>query len=414
MTALVIRRSCLTATKVARQICVMQRSKELELIRECLALAQERKPYMESDETFIPVSKYTDEARFRAERETLFRRSPNLLAHSSQLGNAGDFITRRVAGAPVLLARGSDGAARAFLNVCRHRGATVEPRPEGHCKKFVCPYHAWTYGLDGRLERVRHRDGFPSLDVESTALVPLPTFEASGFIWVQPEPGSESDFRSIFSDALLDEIAWLGTEQLDVFDTSSRVWKANWKLIVDGGLESYHFKIAHRNTIAQFFVDNGSTFELLGDHIRSVLPRTSMVELRDQPESQWHIREHSHLLYSLFPNASLLVQEDHVVLITMTPISVDQTQIDIASLVPSSVRGSERAQRHFRANHDFTEVTLNEDFEIAEQIQRGACTGANVHFRFARFEAAIARWHRLMDAKLANATSPRLRGRRVS
>jgi len=132
-----------------------------------------------------------------------------------------------------------------------------------------------------------------------------------------------------------------------------------------------------------------------------VLPRTSLLALDEQPKSEWRIRKHTNLLYSLFPNASLLVQEDHVVLIIMTPLSVGETHIELASLVPASPR-SERAEQYFRANHAFTVKALDEDFEIAEQIQRGASTGANEHYRFARFEAALSRWHGQIEARLAN------------
>ncbi len=380
----------------------MQRAKELELLSNCLALAKAKTPYMEGDETLVPVWKYTDKARFDREYEAFFRAAPNLVAHRSQIAQPGDFITRQVGAVPALVVRGSDGSVNAFVNVCRHRGAIVEPRKRGHCKRFVCPYHAWTYRLDGGLDRVRHQDGFPNLDVASTSLVQLPAFEASGFIWVVADPTANADFVAALPTALLDELKGFDCASLDVFDSDSRTWKANWKLIVDGGLESYHFKIIHRDTIAKSFLDNGSSFEFIGDHIRSVLPRTSLLSLAERPQSEWDIRKHTNVLYSLFPNASLLVQEDHVVLILITPLSVGETGIEVTSLVPTSAVRSERAIRHWRANHALTVTTLREDFKIAEQVQRGAASGANEHYRFARFEAALSRWHELIDMKLGN------------
>lgn len=353
---------------------------------------------MEGEETLVPVADYVDEARFEHEMG-LLSHSPNLVTHSSRLAEPGDFVTRHLGTTPVLVVRGADGEVNAFVNVCRHRGATVEPRPFGRCKRFVCPYHAWTYRTDGRLDRVRHREGFPSLDVDRTSLVRLPCFEAAGLVWVTPSPEGGLDESLSLPATLLEELEWLGCGHLEALNTEVRTWKANWKLVVDGGLESYHFKIAHRDTIAGLFLDNVSTFEFFGDHIRSVLPRASVLSLDGQPESEWRLREHANLLYNLFPNASLLVQEDHIVLIIMTPLSVTQTRIELSSLVPVSPR-SERAEQYFRANHAFTVKTLDEDFAIAEQIQRGAATGANAHYRFARFESALSRWHRLLDEKL--------------
>ncbi len=354
---------------------------------------------MNGEETLIPVSDYLDDARFQRER-ALVERIPNLVAHSSRIAESGDFITCHVGSIPIIVVRGDDGEPSAFINVCRHRGATVETRSSGRCKRFVCPYHAWTYRTDGQLDRVRHGEGFPSLDVESTSLVRLPCFQASGFVWVTPTAADRPSAADALPSPLLDELAWLDSEELEVLDTESRVWNANWKLIVDGGLESYHFKIAHRDTIAGLFVDNVSITEFFGDHIRSVLPRTSALSLDGQPESEWRLRKHANVLYSLFPNASLLVQEDHVVLITMTPLSVSQTRIELSSLVPRGPR-TERAEQYFRANHAFTIKTLDEDFAMAERIQRGALSGANQHYRFGRFEWALSRWHRLLDEKVA-------------
>ncbi len=380
----------------------MNPNREAELLAQCIELANANKPFMEGgEETLVPVTNYTDERRFERELE-LLRRSPNLVAHASRLADPGDFVTRQLGGAPVLLVRGDDGQVNAFLNVCRHRGATVETRPAGRCKRFVCPYHAWTYRTDGQLDRVRHVEGFPSLDIAETSLTRLPCFEAGGFVWVTPTPERvpSPSGAGALPPALVDELAWLECEGLEVLDSEARVWNANWKLIVDGGLESYHFKVAHRDTIAGLFLDNVSTFEPIGDHIRSVLPRASVLTLEDEPRSEWRLRQHANVLYSLFPNASLLVQEDHVVLITMTPVSVSETRIELSSLVPAGPR-SERADDYFRANHAFTVKTLEEDFGIAEQIQRGAQTGANEHYRFARFELALSRWHSMFDAKLA-------------
>lgn len=380
----------------------MEKAKQIALLTECLALARRKQPFMANEETLVPVARYLDLHRFEREREQLFRRSMNIVAHGSQIASVGDFITRDIVGTPVILVRHHDGSARAFVNVCRHRGATVELREQGHCKRFVCPYHAWTYDTDGSLVAVRHREGFPSLDVGSTSLVELPCFEAAGLVWVCPDPRAEPGPPDDATREVIAELQWLGCPDSTVFASESKLWNANWKLIVDGGLESYHFKIAHRDTIAGFFTDNTATFELLGDHVRSVLPRASILELADQPESGWDIRKHTHLLYSIAPNASVLVQERHLDLVLSTPVSIDQTRIEILTIAPeTSPRGfSDQAKAFLAANHAFTKKTLDEDFELAEQIQRGMHTGANDTFRFARFEGALAQWHDRLEARL--------------
>jgi phenylpropionate dioxygenase-like ring-hydroxylating dioxygenase large terminal subunit len=379
----------------------MKRAKEIELLTQCLELARSGRAFMTEEETLVPVRSYLDERRFEEER-ALFRRSMNIVAHRSQIPSPGDFITRDVVGTPVIVVRQRDGSAKAFINVCRHRGATVELRDHGRCKRFVCPYHAWTYETDGSLAGVRHQEGFPGLDADHTSLVELVCSDAAGLVWVCPDPAIREWAADDATRTLIAELEGLLGGDSVVVQSEARVWKANWKLIVDGGLESYHFKIAHRNTIAGFFTDNTATYEFMGDHIRSVLPRTSILTLADRPESEWDIRKHTHVLYAIAPNASLLVQERHFELILTTPISVDQCRIEIMTVAPQPGPDgySDKAKRFLSANHVFTKQTLDEDFEIAEQIQRGMRTGANEHFRFARFEGALTEWHRRLNEKL--------------
>ncbi len=125
----------------------------------------------------------------------------NLVAHANEVARPGEFLTRDQLGAPLLIVRGEDGAVRAFLNVCRHRGATLEGRERGECKRFVCPYHAWSYDTHGALAKVRHPTGFPTLEREAIRLAELPCVEAAGFVWVCPRPGPGSEPQALLRDA---------------------------------------------------------------------------------------------------------------------------------------------------------------------------------------------------------------------
>lgn len=378
---------------------------QVELLQECLDLMHRKQQYLSSDETLVPVGKYTDQARFEVEREVLFRRALNIAGHASEVPRPGDFVTREVVGSPVIIVRGQDGQVRAFLNVCRHRGATVELRDRGHCRRFVCPYHAWAYETNGKLAVVRHADGFPSLDIERTSLVELPCVEGAGLIWVCPIPDAVSSVPDPATKAVIDELDGLGCSDSVVFAARSHVWKANWKILVEGGLESYHFRIAHKETVGKFFPDNISTFQFVGDHIRTVLPRNSIVELAEKSEREWNVRDHTHLVYSIAPGGVVLLQEGHYDLLMMTPLSPDTTRIDTMAVVPNpGPEGhSEKARSFWQANFEFTKQTLDEDFVIGEQIHRGILSGANRFFRFARFEGALRQWHERLDQKCGSA-----------
>lgn len=375
----------------------MDRQHELELIRRVLVPPKDRPRGSDHE---LPVARYTAPERFTRELDAIMRRRPNVAAMSQQLPSAGSFVTQDLHGTPVLLIRGDDGVARAFVNVCRHRGATVELSAEGSRSRFECPYHGWSYRRDGKLTGVPHSYGFPNLDKGCSGLRALDTHEAAGFIWVTPQLGVGSAQGA--PDTLLDELRQLGTDRLTVFRSSTRTVACNWKLIVDGGLESYHFRVAHKRSIGPYFIDNASLCETFGDHIRQVLPRTSMQEMAKQPESTWQLRQHANLLYSLFPNASLLVQKDHAVLVRTFPVAVDQTRIEISTLAPAA---EDASNEHWNKNHEITDFTLNEDWDLAEQIQRGISSGANETFRFASFEDIIVQRHARFDALIAEETA---------
>ncbi len=382
----------------------MQREKELQLIEASLSAPTVDQIPLE-DEGFVPTRNYADPQRFERERDVVFRPALNVVGLSTAITEPGQFISLDLVGTPIVVVRGEDGRARSFVNVCRHRGAKVELRATGRCKSFVCPYHAWTYGTNGALECVRHASGFPSLQTTDSGLVELSCLEAAGLIWVCPDPAVEHAAFDEPTQALIEELEGLLGERPTAVATESREWAANWKLVTDGGLESYHFRIAHRDTIGSLFGDTNSSYAFIGDHIRSVVPRRSLLELRDQPREAWSLRAHANILYTVHPNATLLIQPTHFEMVMASPLAPDRTRIDVTTVGrdPGPQGYSERAQAFLEQNHAFTLETLAEDFELGEQIQAGIASGANEHFRFGRFEGALTQWHRRLEDRLAGA-----------
>src|SRR5689334_18495195 len=126
-----------------------------------------------------PTSTYTSAKQGEREREALFRRHPLLFGLSCELPKPGDYRADDLSGVPVLVVRAGDGRLRAFLNVCRHRGAKVATGSGSGKRMFVCPYHAFTYDLDGRLMKL-HAEGFSGVTCEERSLVPIPVAEKYG------------------------------------------------------------------------------------------------------------------------------------------------------------------------------------------------------------------------------------------
>jgi len=376
----------------------MERETEIGLIEELLGLREAKSHYLDDEIEFNSVDQYQSEAIFQRERDHMFARLPAVAAHVSELPNAGDFVKREIAGRSILVTRDAHGEARAFLNICRHRGTQLVDDESGCKHRFTCPYHAWSYANTGELVSVPHMDtGFPDLDKAQYSLKSLQCEERFGFIWVIATPDVSFDFDAYYAP-IAAEAEGLDLANMAIAHEEKKIHNSNWKILVEGGIESYHFKVAHRKTIGPYFEDNLSSYQMLGDHMRSVLMRSSMHVLRDQPTDQWRLRDHANIIYTFFPTTQLLVQKDHVVWINSRPVSAGQTELRLATLAPKSRLGEEA---YWEKNHQITSTTLNEDFVIGESIQNGFASGANDVITFGRFEGALPEFNRTIKRHTA-------------
>lgn len=370
----------------------MHKVTEHELLHELVSLRQAEGFYTPDAVAQSPVARYLDPARFEAERSQLFARLPTIAAHVGELPEPGAFLRRTVGGRPLLLTRDADDRYHAFLNVCRHRGAELESAERGCKRRFSCPYHGWTWDNRGRFVGAPHlQQGFPGL--EPPGLAALHTEVYGGWVWVAPEAFEPRQW----ADGLDRDLEALGERPLRVAAQESFVCEANWKTLVEGGIEAYHFAIAHRKTIGPYFCDNLSTYQRFGPHLRSVLARKSVDGLAVEQLEGESLKAHANLVYSLFPTNQLLVQSDHTVWIQMEPLRADRTALRLTTLVPRE----DARQEHWEKNHQITLKTLREDFVIGEGVQRGLASGANAHHTFGRFEGALQAFNDAVEAALA-------------
>ncbi len=378
----------------------MLKDTQVELLQELVELHDNKAPYLTEPWTQVETTRYTDPQRFAQERERLFLARPLIAAHVSELPGPGCYKTLELVGKPLLLVRDESGTARCFINVCRHRGAQLVGEPSGCKHRFSCPYHAWTWNSSGNLIGVPHeKTGFPELDRQAYRLTEVAVEERAGWIWVRLSGAGEIDVAAHLGE-LDGEFERIGAASHVVFDSTVRELNCNWKILVEGGLEAYHFRVAHRDTIAPLFLDNLSSYQCLGQHMRSVLPRSTLPELAGAPSADWDINKHANLLYSLMPGSQFLVQEDHFVWIQGIPIAPDLTLTRLSTMIPAAANTPEE-QSYWRRNHDLTMYTLDEDFELGESIQRGLDSGANPHLNFGRFEGALARFNAAVDEAIA-------------
>lgn len=373
----------------------MDRTTELQLIDELLNLREEQQHYLDEAVSYSRVDHYTSQSRFDVEQQKIFSMLPIVVAHHSEIASSGDFVKREVANRSVLVTRDSEGVARVFHNICRHRGTRLVDESQGCKHRFTCPYHAWTYSNQGDLISAPHLEsGFPDLDKTTYGLKEIRSVERFGFIWMVLCDDADIDIDTYFEPIAQDASA-LGLDDLAVAADQSSVHQCNWKILVEGGIESYHFKVAHRKTIGPYFEDNLSTYQMLGSHMRSVLMRSSMHTLSSSDRSAWRLRDHANIIYTFFPLTQLLVQQDHVVWINSNPIGPNQTELRLVTLAPKSKLNEEA---YWAKNHVITTTTLAEDFAIGESIQSGLSSGANQVLTFGRFEGALKTFNDLVDS----------------
>lgn len=382
----------------------MEHSLQLELARELFSHIDAGTTCLAEDVATNPVASYTDPARLNRELSVLFRRYPLMLGLSCRIPQSGDYFTEESCGIPILVVRDDDGDVRAFLNVCRHRGAQVASDC-GHVKRsFICPYHGWSYDTRGRLVGIPDGRNFEGVDREAHGLIAIPACERYGCIWVQAEPGTRFDVDETLS-GLGPELASYRFENYQHYTTRTMRRRMNWKMLIDTFLEPYHFAVLHPDTVAPLFLHNVCLFHPFGLNMRETLPRHSIMEMRDLPESEWDLIKNTAIVYVLFPNSVIVMQRDHAEVWRVFPLDrkVDECVAFLEFYIPEPAT-TESAHEHWRRNLDLTVRTVEEeDFPIGEGIQRGMLSGAQAHVTYGRNEPALQHWQRSVRTALEEA-----------
>jgi choline monooxygenase len=197
-----------------------------------------------TDTRTTPWSWYVDPAVLRLENERIFRRFWQYVGHTSEAPEPGTFHTSRVGEVPVLLVRDREGTLRAFLNVCRHRGSLV-CRGSGKRETLQCPYHAWTYDLDGRLLKAPRSDREGGFNADELGLVQLGLDTWGPFVFVNPDPDAAPLSETLGDVPGRIAEAGIDVDALDVLTRAEFEYEANWKICAENFLECYHCPVAH-------------------------------------------------------------------------------------------------------------------------------------------------------------------------
>ena len=332
-----------------------------------------------------PVENYYSLERFNAEI-ALLRKLPIPYCPSAALPQNGSYIARNASKTPLLVVRGEDGEVRAFINACRHRGMQVANGSGCKKKAFVCPYHAWTYSLEGKLKRIPGEDGFPDLNKDDHGLVEVSAIEKGGIVYVQQD--GQIDINS------LEKCLNYFTDDQEMFQHGEVTDKANWKLLTETLLEGYHIKSLHRDTFYPYGLDNINLVETFGPNSRVIFPFKRIEKLRDLQPNQRKIKGTVTAVYHLFPNASVSLLSKHSNLTIMEPIAPNQVKLVTYLMTNPQTKGSTANLEDARRDALFVnESGQDEDREAARAIQETVTAPANTHLTFGYFEKAIVNFH---------------------
>ncbi len=388
----------------------MSRAQLVAMAERNLALAQTGENQLVDNIVSVPASNYFDPNRWTAEMSQVFKRVPLTLAFTSELPDPGDYKAMDVAGVPVLISRGADGAVRAFVNSCSHRGAVLVTEGRGSARRFTCPYHAWSYDQKGELVGILDREMFGDLDVSCHGLTPLAAGERAGLIFVTIDPQSTApiDLDTFLCgyDELLAELDLASCRVVG----QQAIAGPNWKVAYDGYLDLYHLPILHRDTFGTT-ISNKAVYDAWGPHQRVSSParntagaKDSRPDLGDIPIDQWPTERLTLGVWTIFPHISIASfdSDGRVFMVSqLFPGDDPGSSVTVQTFLHTQPDAPGQAEKVAETMAFLHHVVQDEDYYTGLRLQRALKTGAKDHVLFGRNEGGGQRFHRWVEALLA-------------
>lgn len=347
-----------------------------------------------SEASTIPGTWYTDPRIASLERDQVFGRNWQVVGRADQVASAGQYFTAEVAGEPVLVARGADGVLRAFYNVCRHHATAVAWEAEGMAANFRCPYHGWTYGLDGSLKGMTDFEGVRNFERSKNGLVETRVAAWENFVWVNLDPSAPA--LEDFLGTMVERVQPLQLGKLRFFERRTYGVRCNWKVFVDNYLDGgYHVPHMHKglNSVidyTNYTIENGEHHSVQSSPVRSSADSDPAAAATRQGERAYYLWQ--------YPNFMLNWYEGYLDTNLVLPDGVDGCTV-IFDFYFADV--SEARREYNRQSISVSDRVQDEDIAICESVQRGLKSRAYGAGRLSvRREAGEHLFHRLLAADL--------------
>jgi len=381
-------------------------------IRRAIELLRNETTDKFDDVVSFSAHEFTDPELAQRERDLIFGRVPSVIAHSSEIAKPFDFMTVQMPRNNVLLVRQKDGGVKAFVNLCRHRGALLEDNEKGRCRFFSCAYHRWSYDPDGSLRMITRDNTFGDIDRSKQGLVELPVEERHGFVWIIDNASATIDVASWLGPEMDAILAGYDLADLVCFRAAGFDEPTNWKIMQDAFLDGYHIQYAHPNSAGKIIHTNVMAFEDFGKHCRFIAPRKSIDRWLEEDPGDRSLDPYVTETHFLLPNSTLLRQPDHFQLLTFRPHPTDPTKsrMEQRLMVPKlEVSGMEEGHWNHRWNKNW-EILLtvlhSEDFPLLRNSQQGMGSADAGEMLLGRNETANQVFRRETKRLLAEGAPP--------
>ena len=342
----------------------------------------------------IPAPWYTDPRIAQLELQNVFSHTWQSVGRTEQVEKPGQYVTASVAGEPIVAVRGGDGILRAFYNVCRHHAMTVMNEPCGHAQHMRCPYHGWTYNLEGELRGMTEFEGVCNFDRAQNGLVPVRVELWENFIFVNLDPNAAS-LRD-FLGALVGLAKPLNFGGLKFVERRSYVQQCNWKVYVDNFLDGgYHVPHMHKGLNSVLDYTNYTI-----ENVDRCCVQSSPVAVDKSSEASAAATRKGDRAYYFwqYPNFMLNWYEGYLDTNLVIPLGVDRCEVIFDFYFGDT---SEVQMPYIRESMGVSERVQQEDIVICDGVQRGLSSRAYQAGRLSvRREAGEHLFHRLLAADL--------------
>jgi choline monooxygenase len=345
----------------------------------------------------IPALWYLDKDVYDLEKQTVFARSWQLACRLHQLREVGQYVTSEIAGEPIVIVRANDHLLRGFFNVCRHHAAAVLTEPEGRESQLRCPYHGWTYSLEGELKGTPDFSGVCDFDRSTNGLVSVDTavWEQWVFVRLENNSGQRAPLNDFLGADLIKQVQTLALNRLEWMERRHYIFDCNWKVFVDNYLDGgYHVPHLHKGLdsvldYTRYTIENGEHFCL----------QSSPIVSKGAERETGAVRQGDRALYFwIYPNFMINWYQGAMDTNLVIPHGIDKTEVIFDFYFPDI---SAAARTRNRSSIEVGQRIQDEDVAICRSVQRGLSSRTYSAGRLSvRREAGEHLFHRLLHSDL--------------